>query len=77
MASQLAEGIKAKGYGFLTKPVSNQIFPILPNKMIEKLRLKYSFYSWKKVDEGHTAIRLVTSWATKQESVDKFLSDLK
>jgi len=30
-----------------------------------------------KLDADHTAIRLVTSWATKEEAVDEFLRDLR
>jgi threonine aldolase len=77
MASKLANAIKNLNYGFLTEPVSNQIFPILPNSLIEKLNDKYGFYIWKKIDDKNSAIRLVTSWATKEEFVDEFISDLK
>lgn len=76
MAQKLAEGIKKRGYGFLTKAVSNQLFPILPDKLIEGLSEKYGFYVWAKYDEGNSSIRLVTSWATKEEFVDEFLKDL-
>lgn len=77
MASKLAKAIKEMNYEFLTEPISNQIFPILPNDLIEKLDKKYGFYIWKKIDDKNSAIRLVTSWATKEEFVDKFISDLK
>ncbi|SES68155.1 threonine aldolase family protein [Anaerobranca gottschalkii] len=76
MAEKLKEGIEKKGYGFLTPPVSNQIFPILPNEVIERLAKKYHFYLWSKVDDKTSAIRLVTSWATKEEGVTAFLQDL-
>ena len=77
MAMKLAEGIKNAGYDFLTKPVSNQIFPILPNQLVEKLKDKYRFYVWNKEDDKKSSIRLVTSWATKEVWIDKFISDLK
>jgi threonine aldolase len=77
MAAKLAEGIKKLNYGFLTEPVSNQIFPVLPNELIEKLDKKYGFYTWQKMDEKNSAIRLVTSWATKEKFVDRFIEDLK
>ena len=76
MASKLASGIKKSGYKFLTDPVSNQIFPIFPNKLIQKLNKKYEFYVWKKIDDKNSAIRLVTSWATKKEFVRQFIEDL-
>ncbi len=77
MADRLAKGIRRHGYLFLYKPVVNQIFPILPNALIKKLKVKYGFYIWSKVDTKNSAIRLVTSWTTPESSIDAFLSDLK
>lgn len=77
MALKMATSIEKSEYSFLTKPVSNQIFPILPNSVIEKLSKKYAFYVWSKASETHSAIRLVTSWATKEETIDKFIIDLE
>lgn len=76
MAHKLSEGIKKNGYTFLTKPVSNQIFPILPDKLIESLSEKYGFYVWAKHDGQSSTIRLVTSWATKEKFIDGFIADL-
>ncbi|MFL0268165.1 threonine aldolase family protein [Candidatus Clostridium radicumherbarum] len=77
MANILKEGIKKAGYGFLIDSPSNQIFPILPNKLIEKLLKNFTFYVWEKVDEENSAIRLVTSWATNREYVLEFLAALE
>jgi threonine aldolase len=77
MAQKLAEAIKAAGYEFLTPPVSNQIFPILPNELLSKLHQQFHFFDWEKIDEHHSAARLVTSWATKEEAVDAFIAGLK
>ncbi len=77
MAGKIAKGIEKFDYGFLTEPVSNQIFPILPSKLIEKLSKKYKFYVWNEVNDDNSAIRLVTSWATKEEIVDTFISDIE
>ena len=76
MARDLSEGIKKQGYKFLTEPASNQIFPILPNTLIEKLKQKYNFYVWCKINDRDSAIRLVTSWATKEEAVKSFSEDI-
>lgn len=76
MAGLLRHGISKAGYSFLTHSPSNQIFPILPNGLIAKLEKNYSFYIWEKVDAHHSAIRLVTSWATKEEIVLAFIDDL-
>jgi len=77
MAKKLSEGIKSAGYKFMISPVSNQIFPILPNKVIAKLQENYGFYIWENYDKTNSVIRLVTSWATKEENINKFLIDLK
>ncbi len=77
MADLLKMGISNCGYGFLIDSPSNQIFPIFPNGVIEKLNEKYSFYIWQKADTDNSAIRLVTSWATKEEAVKSFIKDLE
>jgi len=77
MADKLANAIKRLKYKFLTIPESNQIFPILPNKVIKKLEKKYGFYVWQEIDKNSSAIRLVTSWATKVQFVDRFIQDLQ
>ena len=76
LAEKLADGIKAKGYSFLTEPSSNQIFPILTNDVIQQLEENYEFFVWEKIDEKKSAIRLVTSWATPENEVDQFLNKL-
>jgi threonine aldolase len=53
------------------------LFPIFPIKLIEQLEKKYSFYRWKVIDKEYVAIRLVTSWATEEKSVDEFLNDIR
>ena len=73
MASKLAKAITACGYSFLTEPTSNLIFPILPNTLVDQLENAFVFYRWKEQDESHTVLRVVTSWATKEEEVDKFI----
>ncbi|NPA45482.1 MAG: aminotransferase class V-fold PLP-dependent enzyme [Chlorobi bacterium] len=77
MATKLAEGIKNLGFDFLTKPVSNQLFPILPNNLIKEISKKYDFHIWEKKTNEKSAIRLVCSWATKEYVIDEFLADIK
>jgi threonine aldolase len=79
IAQELAAGIEECGYSFLSTTSTNQIFPILPNSIIEKLQQTYAFYSWPRPVSvpDSSAIRLCTSWATPKSAVQKFLSDLK
>jgi len=76
MASRLVAGLAAQGFRFLTNSTTNQIFPILPDALIARLQREYGFYVWSKADAGHSAIRLVTSWATPAERVAEFLADV-
>ncbi len=77
MANKLSDNLEELGYKFMIKSNTNQIFPILGSGAIDKLSKKYSFSIWSSIDDEHSVIRLVTSWATKEEYVDKFLKDLK
>lgn len=76
MAMKIANAVKTNGYSFLTQSTTNQIFPILPKKLIEKLNQKYLFYEWAVIDENKSAIRLITSWTTDESKVDEFIADL-
>jgi threonine aldolase len=72
MAKKLADIIKNNGYSFLVEPCSNQLFPILPNDILKEMEKEFKFIINGKVDDQHTSIRLVTSWATKEESIKAF-----
>ena len=76
MAALLRQAIQDAGFAFLTQSPTNQIFPILPHWLIEKLQQNYAFYIWSKVDVEHSAIRLVTSWATPPVAVQAFIADM-
>ncbi|SMG29073.1 threonine aldolase family protein [Sphingobacterium psychroaquaticum] len=73
MAMKIRHAFKEKGYEFLLESTTNQVFPILPNRVSETLRTNYSFLEWAKVDRDKTAVRIVTSWATPESIVDEFI----
>lgn len=77
MAHQLVQAVTELGYPFLTDSDTNQIFPILPHSVIEKLAPDFGFYEWKKMDRGNSAIRLITSWATTPAAVEQFIAALR
>lgn len=77
MAGKLADGISESGHNFLVESPTNQIFPILPNNLIKRLQERYGFYIWSEIDDANSSIRLVTSWATEEKAVDKFITNLK
>lgn len=76
MATRLRDGITAKSYQFSSNSMTNQLFPIFPDTLIEKLSRDFLFSFNGRMDETHSIIRLVTSWATKPEAVEAFLQAL-
>ena len=76
MADKLRKGLEEKGVSFYSQSVSNQLFPIFSDETIARLSKDFSFNIQARMDESHQAIRLVTSWATKEEAVDAILAAL-
>ncbi|PKG23051.1 threonine aldolase family protein [Niallia nealsonii] len=77
MAEILRDLLTKMNFQFVTHSASNQLFPILPNTLIEELQKNYAFLIWEKIDDNDSAIRLVTSWATKEDKVLAFIEDIK
>ena len=77
LADLLREGLEKAGCPLLVHSRTNLIFPVLPDKAIEKLKEKYSFSHYQRVDENHCAVRFCTSWATKREYVEALVADLQ
>jgi len=75
MANQIRQAIADAGFGFLSPSSTNQLFPVLPDYLIEKLQGEYGFQLWEKIDNSMSAIRLVTSWATPESAVKGFIHD--
>jgi threonine aldolase len=76
-ATRLDAGLRALQLPLLIDSPSNQLFPILPNAVIEQLEKQVSFEIWGPVDENSSAIRFVTAWHTTGEEVDALLDILR
>ena len=76
-AMKIKQAFKETGCSWWAETFTNQIFPILENDKIQFLFDKFNFYVWRKVDENYSAIRIITSWATKEEHVDTFIKEVK
>ena len=74
MAAEIRNALKNKGIEFLFDSPTNQIFPVFPDEIYEKLSKKFSFAFWEKVDEKRTAVRICTSWATKESDVAELIT---
>lgn len=77
LAGKMADAFTEAGYPLLTISYTNQIFPILPYEVIEKLQERFDFYIWQRLNDKEAAIRLVTSWATPEEAVDELIKTVK
>ena len=73
-AEMLAEGLKTKGHSFLIPPQPHQLFVIMNNAGIERLRKDVTFSLWEHVDADRSAIRLVTDWATPKADIEALLA---
>ena len=70
LADQIRETLDALGYELYVHGTTNQIFPILPNALLDDLSKSFTFSEQARVGDTHRAVRFCTSWATKPESVD-------
>ncbi len=77
LAAQLEAGIRYCGFKTLVETPTNQVFPIFSNPVIERLQHEYGFHVWEKFDAQSSVVRLVTSWATREDAVSEFLSTLR
>ena len=69
-------GLEKFGIRFKAVPDANQIFPILSNSIIQKLKKDYGFHVWEKSGSSDSVIRLVCSWATSEKAIQIFVKDL-
>lgn len=77
MAAILRKGIEECGYSFSSDSMTNQLFPILPDPVIEALSENFLFSVQEHCKNGQSVIRLVTSWATREDACRKFVTALK
>ena len=76
LADQIRATLAELNVPMLVPGITNQIFPILPDKVLEKLAEQFVFCEQERIDDSHRAIRFCTSWATKQENVDALCQEL-
>ena len=76
-ADRIRACLEELGYPYLVPGITNQIFPILPDALLEELAKEFVFCEQVRVDETHRAIRFCTSWATKPEAVDALCATLR
>ncbi|MCR4632841.1 MAG: aminotransferase class I/II-fold pyridoxal phosphate-dependent enzyme [Erysipelotrichaceae bacterium] len=55
---------------------TNQIFPVLENRILERIKSNYTVTEWGPYDKDHTIVRFVCSWATEKAAIQDFYNDL-
>ncbi len=68
-AETIRKTLKKLGYSFLVDNTTNQLFPILPDSVLDVLSKDFCFSEMGRVDGSHRAVRICTNWATRDENV--------
>ena len=75
-ALRIRAAFEAKGCKVLHDSPTNQQFFVLPDEWYDKLAETYAMTHMGKPDKHHTAVRVCTSWATKDETVEQLIEDV-
>jgi threonine aldolase len=76
-ADKLRGAFRKIGVSFWMETSTNQLFPILSNLQIDRLAQDIDFHLWRKIDHEHSAIRLITSWATTDKQVEELMKNIE
>lgn len=72
-AEKLKFALLEQGYRLFVDSPTNQLFVILENSKMEKLKKEVAFSFWEALDDSHTVVRFATSWATRDEDVQNLI----
>ena len=77
LADKIRQTLNELGIAYLVPGITNQIFPIFPDALLEELAKDFCFTEMERVSDTHRAVRFCTSWATSEENVEKLCRTLK
>ncbi|MCM1092138.1 MAG: low specificity L-threonine aldolase [Butyrivibrio sp.] len=77
LAERLRGAFRDKGYEFVAPNHTNQIFVVMPDEHLARLKENFGFSYDHRIDEAHSVVRFCTSWATKEESVGALVRAVK
>ena len=72
-ATRLQQAFVDKGIPLISESATNQVFVLLSQAIIDELSKDFIFYIWKKEAGDNWVVRFVTSWATKEENLQKLI----
>lgn len=76
-ADKIRNELKRLGLELFIDAPTNQIFVVLTSAQMKVLAERVEFSFWEKISDDKTIIRLATSWATKDDDVDKLIDELR
>ena len=77
MADILRDTLAQLGYPLSVEGSTNQVFPILPDSLLDRLSEEVTYSPMGRVDDSHQTVRFCTSWATTREDVISLCDLLK
>ena len=75
-AEKLKKALVEKGYTLYLDSPTNQQFVLMENRKKNELLEKVDFDFFENYDDTHTVMRFVTSWATREEDLDRLIEIL-
>lgn len=76
-AMKIKRAFTEKGIPFLIDSPTNQQFPILTRQQNESLSENFSYELWQPLDDGKSAVRFCTSWATTDSNVNELVKAIQ
>jgi len=73
-ADRIRAALTAKGYELAFHAPTNQIFITLDDRQLRELSDKIEMGFWENTGDGHTVMRIATSWATRSEDVEQLIA---
>lgn len=77
LAERLRGAFREKGYEFVAPNHTNQIFVVMPDRHLARLKENFGFCYDHQVDDAHSVVRFCTSWATGEKSVEALIQAVK
>lgn len=77
LAQQIKMAFMEHGCPLLCDTITNQVFPIVPDAVLDKLKDKYRWSFWERVDDTHSAVRFCANVTTPMNQVVQLLGDLE
>ena len=73
MAQQIKQAFVKHGCPLFSDTLANQVFPIVPDEVCDRLRERFVFTVWAPGDGKCTPVRFCTNVTTRQAEVDELL----